>query len=47
MICNITKQWMKEQIDFSNKQASINRNYYPIQEQDNTDGSLGISSMRL
>jgi len=33
MICNITKQWMKEQIDFSNKQASINRNYYPIQEQ--------------
>jgi len=33
MICNISKQWMKEQIDLSNKQASINRNYYPIQEQ--------------
>ena len=33
MDCNITGQWMKEQIDYSNKQAAKNRNYYPIQEQ--------------
>ena len=30
---NITEQWMKEQIDYSNRQAAKNRNLYPVQEQ--------------
>ncbi|MEG3055739.1 MAG: hypothetical protein RQM90_06530 [Methanoculleus sp.] len=29
----ITKDWMRNQIIISNKQAAINRNLYPIQEQ--------------
>jgi hypothetical protein len=33
MSCTITKQWMKEQIDYSNQQAAKNRNFYPVQEQ--------------
>lgn len=33
MTVDITEQWMKEQIAFSNQQAANNRNYYPLQEQ--------------
>ncbi|MHB8908168.1 MAG: hypothetical protein ACYDAA_04735 [Syntrophales bacterium] len=33
MSFDITEQWMKEQIDYSNRQAAINRNLYPVQEQ--------------
>lgn len=33
MSCDITEQWMKEQIDYSNRQAAKNRNRYPVQEQ--------------
>jgi len=29
----VSKEWMKKQIDFSNKKAAINPNKYPIQEQ--------------
>jgi hypothetical protein len=29
----ITEQWMKEHIDYSNRQAARNRNHYPVQEQ--------------
>ena len=33
MTQKITEEWMKNQIIISNKQAAINRNLYPIQEQ--------------
>jgi hypothetical protein len=33
MSFEITEQWMKEQIDYSNRQAAKNRNLYPVQEQ--------------
>ena len=33
MSFDITEQWMKQQIDYSNLQAANNRNNYPVQEQ--------------
>ncbi len=33
MSFDITEQWMKQQIDYSNQQAEKNRNSYPVQEQ--------------
>jgi len=33
MTVNISEEWMKKQIAFSNNQAAKNRNYYPLQEQ--------------
>jgi hypothetical protein len=33
MVQEITPEWMKKQIDYSNRQAAKNRNHYPVQEQ--------------